>query len=817
MASVVGPETLKSYQDGTMSDSDRKMLDRLLSRGSMVLPAGASLSAAQPATSEGGGSRRSGRGRTATPEDMQPQGFVAKAKDLITGESQQTATTQGASDITMSPEWNAIQTTGLAGQMQPEMGGVDTLKRTALRTADALTGGLAGSVKQAGAMAASPQEQFQMILAANPGIQPETDEKGNRFFRSENGQVYSEQPGLNLTDIPRIAANAAPFVATGGQAGILAAGGAAAATQGVLEAGQAAAGGEFNPGEVALAGGLGGAGALAGRAAAGVKDAIRPAALEVAEDVTQAATKTVAADATRVGKAIDEAELAKLFTDASGKGPKAMAAQMKLADLAAVDPVAEQAFKRLGIDAPVDLLSNNPQLRSKMGLARSKLGSEAQATFGEAIDDIVKKADDAVKDLGAITSNGMASPQAASTSVLERLRATHGELQAASSAAHEEIAKIIPKTTPIKLARLAKEMDAIAAEVGEKGLSSAEKNLRSMIADGEVPYGALMRARDLVGKAIGGRESPFSDMSDGSLRRLYGALAETQLDTAEAAGGKLLREQLQAANKLTVAQKGLEDKILAGFGRDGAGDLSARISAALKGAKGDKAKPLTDLLAIVPEDMHKAVLATGLAKEVERGGKFAPDLAVKMYDGLRANPEAYKVIREKLGNEAADVLRDVYEVSKRLRDATGKVKHTGASLQEFESMLGGNGLMVKLLESQMGRNAVRAGGGVVGAAVAGPMGAGAGAGAAGSLIEAIAGARKDILPKVGKLFTSPEFKAMAVEMARLGKPSPETVRKVVRSKAWQAFAKAAKLPRDPTEAEKWLMALVQGAKTTRNP
>ena len=795
MVDVVGPKSLQAYRDGTMAPDLRREMEALLAEGALTLPEGESLA---PAPQTG---RRS--------EEM---GLIDRAKDLFTGDSRRTATTEAASDITMSPEWNAIQQAGIAGPMpaQGEASPGAMIKRAALTGVDAITGGLASGVQRAGKMAASPQEQFQMILDANPGITPETDEKGNRFFRSANGKIYSEQPGLRITDVPRIAANLGAFAGAGAANTVPRAIAAGAATQAALEAGQASAGGDFDLVEVGLAGGLQAIGPALGavRAARAAKPAV-DAGVDAATEVVEGAAKAP------TGKAIDEAELAKLFTEASGKGTKATAARMKLADLAAVDPAAEQAFSRLGIDAPVDLLSNNPQLRSKMGLARSKLGSEAQATFGEAIDDIVKKADDAVKDLGAVTSNGMASPQSASAAVLQRLNASQAELKAASSAAHEEIAKIIPKTTPIKLDRLAGELDAIAAEVGEKGLSSAEKNLRSMIADGNVPYGALMRARDLVGKAIGGRESPFSDMSDGSLRRLYGALAETQLDTAEAAGGKLLREQLQAANKLTVAQKNLEDKILAGFGKDGAGDLSSRMSVALKGAKGDKAKPLTDLLEIVPEDMHKSVIATGLAKETERGGKFAPDLFIKMYNGLRANPEAYKVIVNKLGEPAANVMRDVFEVSKRLVDASGKVKYTGASLQEFEALLGGNGLMARMLNSQMGRNALRAGGGVVGAGFGGPVGGGVGAGAAGSLIEAIANARKDILPSIGKLFISPEFKAMAIEMQRLGKPTPETVRKVARSKFWRDFAKAANIPRDPAAGEQWLTAALQAARQER--
>jgi hypothetical protein len=56
-----------------------------------------------------------------------------------------------------------------------------------------------------------------------------------------------------------------------------------------------------------------------------------------------------------------------------------------------------------------------------------------------------------------------------------------------------------------------------------------------------------------------------------------------------------------------------------------------------------------------------------------------------------------------------------------------------------------------------------------------------------------------------------EFQRLAIESA--GKePSAGTIRRVTTSKTWRDFARAAKLPRDPTAGEQWLRAAMAGAR-----
>jgi hypothetical protein len=130
-----------------------------------------------------------------------------------------------------------------------------------------------------GTLLSNPGETVKIITANFPGVQTRQDDKGNFLLRSSiDGKEYAIKPGFAVSDIPRAAGAVAAFTPAGRATTLLGAGAAAAGTQAVIEGTQLATGGDFNPGDVARAGGLGvaipGAARVIGAAAAPLKAAL---------------------------------------------------------------------------------------------------------------------------------------------------------------------------------------------------------------------------------------------------------------------------------------------------------------------------------------------------------------------------------------------------------------------------------------------------------------------------------------------------------------------------------------------------------------
>jgi hypothetical protein len=126
-----------------------------------------------------------------------------------------------------------------------------------------------------GTLLSNPKETVQVIQANFPGVQARQDDKGNFLLRSSiDGKEYAIKPGFSFSDIPRALAGVAAFTPAGRATTLTGMAAAGAGTQAAIEATQAATGGEFNPGDVAIAGALPPVIGAAGRVAAPIKQAI---------------------------------------------------------------------------------------------------------------------------------------------------------------------------------------------------------------------------------------------------------------------------------------------------------------------------------------------------------------------------------------------------------------------------------------------------------------------------------------------------------------------------------------------------------------
>jgi len=747
-------------------------------------------------------------------------GFFEGLAEQVTGRARATPETQTLPEWTSMPELNQMSVASF---------------KTAL-----------------GTLLSNPKETVQILQANFPGVQIRQDAKGNYLMRSSIDQKeYAIPPGFTMGDIPRAAGGIAAFTPAGRAATIPGAIITSAGTQALIEATQAGTGGTFDTKEVVVAGATGPAGQILQRAAPPVVQAVKkgvqrvtgrapaPAPAPGAPMGTAMAPKTppittapeapptapeaqpMAAAMPEVPPAapeipaapavaplvteVTEEEVGNLVKKASGTGFGSAGARDRLADLAQVNVAAKEAADRLGIQLPADVFSDNPQVRAAAGLTRSAAGSEAEATWRNTVTQAVDKADDVIKQFDATFVEGAVAPGVVSQKIKDSLTKTRSDLNAKAGEVYDAVDEVVPKTSIIELPKLKATLDTIKTEVTEEGMSAAEKKLAKMIERGNVTYGLLKREKSLIGNAINKIESPYSSMAEGDLKRLYAALADDQLTNVGNIGGEELRKQLRAANLLYTKERALGKRIVNAFGQDIEGSVANKMRTAITGAAKGDAGEFNRLLKTVPEDLRKETLATALAsvtrsaRGAEKGGFGFSEFA-DIYPKLRANPPVYKTIVDTLGKDSADVLRDLYEVSKRVTEARANVLTTGKANQALLQGMQAESLIGKVMESTLSKGALTGA-----AAMGGPIAA-----AATSIITgAMTQGNKDSLKAAGKLFADEGFQKLAIEAATKGTPSAASIRRTAMSQSFQKFADAAKLPKALDARIQWLQTATQ--------
>jgi hypothetical protein len=696
-----------------------------------------------------------------------------------------------------------------------------------------------------GTLMSNPKETVQILQANFPGVQVRQDAKGNYLMRSSVDQKeYAIPPGFTMGDIPRAAGAVAAFTPAGRAATIPGAIVAGGATQAAIEATQAGTGGKFDTGEVLMAGATGPAGQILQRVAPPVVQAVKkgvqrvtgkapaptpaagapgapmgtamapeaPPAAPVAAAMPEAAPTVpevpVAPAAPAVAPLVTEVteeEVGNLVKKASGTGFGSAGARDRLADLAQVNVGAKEAADRLGIQLPADVFSDNPQVRAAAGLTRSAAGSEAEATWRNTVTQAVDKADDVIKQFDATFVEGAVAPGVVSQKIKDSLTSTRSDLNAQASKVYNAVDEVVPKTSVVDLPKLKETLDTVKAEVGEKGMSAAERNLAKMIEEGNITYGRLKREKTLIGNAINKMESPYGSMAEADLKRLYAALADDQLTNVGNIGGEELRQQLRAANLLYAKERALGKRIVNAFGQDIEGSVANKMRTAITGAAKGDAGEFNRLLKTVPEDLRKETLATALAsvtrsaRGAEKGGFGFSEFA-DIYPKLRANPPVYKTIVDTLGKDSADVLRDLFEVSKRVTEARANVLTTGKANQALLQGMQAESLIGKVMESTLAKGVVTGA-----AAMGGPIAAAATSVITGAMTQG----NKDSLKAAGKLFADEGFQKLAIEAATKGTPSAASIRRTAMSQSFQKFADAAKLPKALDARIQWLQTATQ--------
>lgn len=487
-------------------------------------------------------------------------------------------------------------------------------------------------------------------------------------------------------------------------------------------------------------------------------------------------------------------DVAGLVVRASGAGRGAEIAQKRLAVLAEVNPEAKAAVDRLGIELPPDVLSDNVAVRQFGGAVRSVVGSEDAAAWEGTVRGAIAKADDAMASLGAGRDLASVSDnvKASLTSVRDDLRKQAGDI-------YNRVTEIVGPRTEVQLPKVREWLKNKAADVG--GVDRLPAGLRGfsdMVAtDRPVTFAFLQQEKAELGASAYKPGSRYIDVGTKDARDLQRAMAEDQRAAVAAVGDDALRAEYEAAQALTARQKGLEEQIVAAFGKDQQGSIANALTGAITGGRSGNIAGLNRVLAIIPKELVPEALATALSsvtrskRAVEPGFGFAE--FAKTFGDIRDNKPVFNRITEALGKEGAQMLDDLLIASRRITEARGNVMGTGKANQARDMLnSAAENVVSKVLANPVGRRVSQ----MAATGMAGAVGGVGGAAVAFPLVEALTRSTPKAVEAAGRMFRSDAFQRFANEAAEVPEVSAATIEKFANHGAFRQWARAVALP-DP--------------------
>lgn len=497
----------------------------------------------------------------------------------------------------------------------------------------------------------------------------------------------------------------------------------------------------------------------------------------------------------------EDARIGELIRRGAGFGIGARRAREELARIAQANPEAAAAAERLDINLPVDVLTDSRQIREAVGATRSIAGSEASAAWRDDLLRITERVDEAIQELGGATDLSTISDR-----VLNRLNTTRDDLFNRAEGLYTAVDEAAPRNTMIEPNNVVRSLNEVIGELGgPKGMTAAESRLFELVTgDQPITYRRLMREKTQIGRAIRRGDGPYADVDQTDLSRLYAALSEDQLANVSRVGGKDLRANLELANNLYAQGKNIDTEIVSAFGKDRQGSIASKLRSAISSAARGDVSGLQRVINVIPEDLRGEAVASAIrevASSTQAGERgFGFNQFTSFYSSLRRNPQAYGQVAKSLGPEADRVMRDLYEVSRRVTDARANVISTGRANQPLIEAMRAEGLMGRFMGSTAGRRAVQAGTTGVGGVTGGPVGAMVGD----AFGDMLSRARPDRLKRASALFRSDDFKALMDEVATQPEPSSRTVNRVANSRPYRNWAETMGIE-DPRN---WLQAAI---------
>ena len=500
-------------------------------------------------------------------------------------------------------------------------------------------------------------------------------------------------------------------------------------------------------------------------------------------------------------------------TRAAGRGGiGSQAAQARLAEAAAPNPETMAAAQRLGIAEHLqpDHVTTSQAFRELSQAVKSIPSSALREQEIKGLQAVAERATRIIDDAGRMPRADL------NATVKTALQDTVTQMEGTADKLYNRLREVIPARTQATpesaLSFINRRLEDLGGERG--ALTSLERRILTRLSpkdDGTGPTYALTDdLRREAGRATRG-QGPFKDSDTGLAKQINRLLTDDLNGVAERFGAKELSD---AAKAIVRQRKGIEDDMVALFGRDLSNSLLARMDQAFQNVtKGDVTK-LAEFINAVPKDMRQQVMASGLASafnKAARDGSLNFSTYATWWKGLEQNRQAMTLIMSNLPRESRQQLRDLATVSEgissalRERITTGRINVIRDQLQPADTLA--QRVFQVAQRSAVGAplEALTTGMGMPGTGLA--------AGITSALMKT---GKSEPLKAADSLLASPEFQSMAKATVEQSAPKMEqAARRMAQSRAFQDFAEKAAAPRELNAATQWIMNATQTAQNLR--
>lgn len=675
-------------------------------------------------------------------QNYQPQerSIIQSVADVFTGNDRQTEDIAQLDEVTGAPEFGGVSQFG-------DMPLIESLvqlyeKGLSMPAFKSAAGFLTTS---------DPKEQMQIIKSNYPDAQFRQDAKGNIIVGLESGEYALNSPGLSTSDITKLVTDIAAFTPAGRAATVAGAAGKSAVTQAAMEAAGAGTGGEFNTGDVAIAAATGG---LAKKAEEAFGNLVKQSG-QRAEDLSKDA---INAQTGKIMNPLSQERQTASLTEQLAKQSEARFRQdpSKIAGEVIPDTEVIQAAERLGVDESLTpgMVSKSAAYKDIEGALRAKGASDISRQAEDAILKTSQAADDLITDFG-----GTIDKAGLSEELKSRTSQVITDLDDQVTKAYDNVNKLVAPTHKVEMSDVFVELQQQAEDLGgAKFLEPFERRILS-IAESNPSYALIDKERKKIGAALHKKQGAYKDMDTGRLKRMYGLLTDAQ-------GASLSDDALNAwnvAKGLTSQRKQLEDQSIQMFGKDLSGAFMPKFGNAVKKLQTSDYKDFDKLIKAIPDrEMRERAMISALNDVFVQGSRKEKSMNipgfVDWYESIRRQPALMKRIDENLPAGSADRLKDLFTVSKAMRDANSRVIKTGVASETLSGLDKAQGMFSKLYDVTKQVAAAEGAGSLMGAP---------GAGTIAVATNAMMSRAKDPLAvSADRLISSPEFKRLAIQMGK---------------------------------------------------